>query len=178
MDVIRRARSRPPRPGRRRKRRLQQRRQDQLVLRPARQPARPEWHRRAACRGKAPDAWFPTEHGRPSPEALETYAGRVVRTECWRRWHQRDSRLVGWNVTAGPSAPTPRDWPQPQGSPACGGVIRSYRDRHQNGQSVALAIGTRPLCSAHKSGRKRDGVPTRRCACCQGPQTQRLPSVT
>ena len=86
------------------------------------------------------------------------------------------------------------------GEDAVGGVL-SPAEAGRSGQPVALAIasrssrtswmsitklavedrivvGTRRSAQRTRVVKKGDGVPTRRCACCQGPQTQRLPSVT
>lgn len=55
--------------------------------------SRPEWHRRAACRGADPDLFFPERGDRGFATALAYCAGCAVRTECldsaWRSEQRR-----------------------------------------------------------------------------------------
>jgi hypothetical protein len=43
---------------------------------------RPAWHADASCRGKGPDAWFPTDRTRASAEVVEVCGACPVRGEC------------------------------------------------------------------------------------------------
>ena len=61
--------------------------------------ARPEWHRRAACRGQGTDDHFPVR-GAQTIAAKAVCAGCVVRSECLA-YALADSNLVGiWGGTS------------------------------------------------------------------------------
>jgi Transcription factor WhiB len=66
--------------------------------RPPVNPPRPEWHRRALCRGAPVDLFFPTEYAGVEPEVVALCRECPVRAECPGRRADGARRGVGRQV--------------------------------------------------------------------------------